>query len=248
MTWREWLHHLLLSDSDSMSEPDSCDSGCEDDDEYVKEQRLQMLRACHAHIRKIASDEADHIQTCALELAFIMSWQVMMYAMDESYQHFHNDPRLVKLFGAACLSISCKFNQSTDKQLIRCIRRNVQPENFLAMEVAVLNCFDWSLEQIESPTLIGLLHMSGCLDTLTKEQLSTLDNSILQVYSSSFMIESRMQDATTWAVACLEHAMLPKSCVDTAMNHMNITDKASVAAVLHQLQKSVILVSENFKI
>ena len=52
----------------------------EDDEESKREERLLMLDKCHAFMRKIASEEADWLDTSTMEMALCMSWQVILFA------------------------------------------------------------------------------------------------------------------------------------------------------------------------
>lgn len=97
-----------------------------------------------------------------------------MQALEESWQAFQEDTCLVEVFASACLSIACKFGQSLDKSQIRILRGSAKLENFLAMEISILDVFDWCLDHIASPTLSGMLDVAGFTKEMTEVHFFTI--------------------------------------------------------------------------
>ena len=161
-----------------------------------------------------------------------------MYAMEESWDKFQEDPRLIDIFATACLSICSKFGQCVQRWQMRSLRRNVSVEHFLAMEVAILEAFDWCFEHIESPTLSGMLHLSGVTASMDASQIEKLNESILKVYASSNLIEQRMQEPGVWAMACLCHSGTCSAVdMEKANKYMLEPSSESVKAAVEMLKK-----------
>ena len=167
--------------------------------------------------------------------------QVVMHSLQDTYAFFQESIKNVHSFSAACLSICCKFVHQLQSWQIRTLRKNVPVHDFINMEIAILQAFDWCVEYVQSPTLTGILHLYGATDGLCDEQMCILNEMILTVYLEEKLLQERIQEPYAWALACLESSNVVdadtmKRCRRRLLRHTNeeCVRKAS-ELLLHQM-------------